>query len=32
MFLIDHYAGDIGNINIAGKYKKILVSVSPTMY
>ena len=26
------YAGDIGNENIAGKYKKIIVSVSPTLY
>ena len=30
MFLIDHYAGDIGNENIAGKYlKKILYQCHP---
>ena len=30
-FLIDHYTGDIENKNIAGKYYKIFVSVSPTL-
>ena len=32
IFLIDHWAGDIGNKNIATKYKKILVSESSTLY
>ena len=33
IFLIGHCAVDIaGNMNIAGKYQKILVSVSRTLY
>ena len=32
MFLIDHHAGAIGNKTITGKYEKILVPVSPTLY
>ena len=31
IFLIDHYASDIGNKNIAGKYYKILAAVSLTL-
>ena len=32
IFLIDHDATDIRNKNIVGKYQKIFVSVSPTLY
>ena len=32
LFLIGYYAGDIGNKNKYGKYYKILVSVSPSLY
>ena len=32
IFLTEHCAGDIKNKNIAGKYQKILVSVSPILY
>ena len=32
LFLIDPYAGDIENKNIAGKCYKILESVSPILY
>ena len=32
IFLIDQYAGDIGNINITGKYQNIFVSVTPILY
>ena len=32
MFLIHHSAGDIGNKNITGNYREILVSVSFTYY
>ena len=32
MFLIHHYAGDIGNKNITGSYWEIIVSVSSTYY
>ena len=31
-FLIDHYAGDIGNQNITGKHQKILALVSPILF
>ena len=31
-FLLDHCAGNIGNKNVAGKYLKNLVSVSPSLY
>ena len=32
IFLIDHYAGDIGNKYITGKYQKFLLSLRPTLY
>ena len=32
IFLINNHTDDIGNKNIAGKYWKILVLVSPTLY
>ena len=31
IFLIDHYAGDTGNKNTVGKYKKIIVSMFPAL-
>ena len=32
IFLTDHYAGEIGNKYINGKYQKITVTVPPTLY
>ena len=32
ILLIDHHAGDIGNKNIANKYLRTIVSVSPSLY
>ena len=32
IFLIDRYDGEIGNINIAGKYLHFFLIVSPTLY
>ena len=32
IFLIDRYDSEIGNKNVTGKYYKILVTLSPTLY